>query len=187
VLRKIIELLSPQCSSFIIEEILENGLDGVKEVAMHRYGCRIMEELLRVCHPTQLNDMIELLLADCEVLCMHMFGNFVMKSVLRCALPRQRQTLVKSIMDNLLSIGTSFYACAVLVEVLQGDKAEGQALARMILSVAGLLSAIVKNKHGRSVLEFMMVALEDDQRRVLVNELQAPPLKGVKAFKSPKK
>eukprot|EP00427_Karlodinium_veneficum_P050541 CAMPEP_0169362166 /NCGR_PEP_ID=MMETSP1017-20121227/30757_1 /TAXON_ID=342587 /ORGANISM="Karlodinium micrum, Strain CCMP2283" /LENGTH=533 /DNA_ID=CAMNT_0009459655 /DNA_START=66 /DNA_END=1667 /DNA_ORIENTATION=+ len=187
VLRKIIELLSPQCSSFIIKEILENGLDGVKEVAMHRYGCRIMEELLRVCHPTQLEDMVELLLADCEALCMHMYGNFVMKSVLRCALPRQRQKLVKSIMDNLFSIGTSFYACAVLAEVLQGDRAEGQALARMILSVTGLLSAIVKNKHGRSVLEFMMVALEDNQRRVLVSELQAPPLKGVKASKSPKK
>mmetsp|Transcript_28677 Transcript_28677/g.45556 ORF Transcript_28677/g.45556 Transcript_28677/m.45556 type:complete len:531 (-) Transcript_28677:404-1996(-) len=187
VLRKIIETLPPACSSFIIKEILENGLAGVKEVAMHRYGCRIMEELLRVCHSTQVIEMTELLLVESDALCTHMYGNFVMKSVLKCALPRQRQKLVKSIMDNLILIGTSFYACAVLAEVLQGDRAEGQALARMILSVTGLLSAIVKNKHGRSVLEFMMVALEDNQRRVLVSELQAPPLKGVKASKSPKK
>jgi hypothetical protein len=94
---------------------------------------------------------------------------------------------VKSILDNVTFIGTNFYGCAVLAEVLQGDTAEGQTLARMILTVPGLLSAIVKNKHGRSVLEFMMVALEDDQRRVLVNELQAPPLKVVGASKGSKK
>jgi hypothetical protein len=187
VLRKIIETLSPACSSFIIEEILEGGLAGVKEVAMHRYGCRIMEELLRACHATQLNEMIELLLVDSAALCAHMYGNFVMKSVLKCALPRQRQNLVKSIMDNLTLIGTSFYACAVLAEVLQGDKVEGQTLALTILSVTGLLSAIVKNKHGRSVLEVMMIVLEDDQRRVLVKELQASPLKVVRASKLPKK
>mmetsp|Transcript_28676 Transcript_28676/g.45552 ORF Transcript_28676/g.45552 Transcript_28676/m.45552 type:complete len:531 (-) Transcript_28676:475-2067(-) len=187
VLRKIIETLPPACSSFIIKEILENGLAGVKEVAMHRYGCRIMEELLRVFHATQLNEMIELLLVDAAALCAHMYGNFVMKGVLKCASPRQRQHLVKSIMDNLTLIGTSFYACAVLAEVLQGDKAEGQTLALMILSVTGLLSAIVKNKHGRSVLEVMMIVLEDDQRRMLVKELQASPLKVVRASKLPKK
>lgn len=154
---------------------------------MHRYGCRIMEELLRVFHATQLNEMIELLLVDAAALCAHMYGNFVMKSVLKFALPRQRQNLVKSIMDNLTLIGTSFYACAVLAEVLQGDKVEGQTLALMILCVTGLLSAIVKNKHGRSVLEVMMIVLEDDQRRMLVKELQASPLKVVRASKSPKK
>jgi hypothetical protein len=187
VLRKIVETLPPKCYSFIIDEILEHGLVGVKEVAMHRYGCRIMEELLRVCHSTQVTEMTELLLVESEALCTHMYGNFVMKSVLKCALPRQRQKLVKSIMDNLVLIGTSFYACAVLAEVLQGDKVEGQFLAHMILSVKGLLSAIVKNKHGRSVLEVMMAVLEDDQRRVLVNELQAPPLKVVRASKALKK
>jgi hypothetical protein len=163
VLHKVIEILPSTSSNFIIEEIMQGGLDGVKEVAMHRYGCRIMEELLRVCDSLQLNEIVECLLAEAEALCTHMYGNFVMKSVLRHAPSSQRQRLVTTLMNNLISICTSFYGCAVLTQVFQSSTDAGQALAHMILSVSGLLPAIAKHKHGRSVLEAMITLLGDDQ------------------------
>jgi hypothetical protein len=166
---------------------MEGGLVAVKEVAMHRYGCRIMEELLRVCDSLQMNGLIECLLSEAETLCTHMYGNFVMKSILRYASTSQHQQLVTFLIDNVLTICTSFYGCAVLTEVLRNSTDAGSALAQKILSVSGLLAAIAKHKHGRSVLEAMMTLLGDDQRRVILKELIVPPLKIAKAAKASKK
>jgi len=187
VVHKIIETLPPIHCNFILEEIVQQGQLGVKEVATHRYGCRIMEELLRVCHEEQLTELIDFLLFDAEALCTHMYGNFVMKSLLQNSSPVRCQRLVKVLMNNVTIFGTNFYACAVLAEVFQSSRVEACVLAHMILSVSGLLSAIVKHKHGRKVLESMMTLLEDDQRRVLVKELTLAPLKVAKGTKTSKK
>jgi hypothetical protein len=171
---------------FIIQEIVQEGAADVKEFVSHRYGCRVMEELLRICRPEQLHGLMGHLLAEADGLCTHMYGNFVIKAFLQHASYAQRHKLVKTLFDNVVTMGTNFYACAVLAEVLQHSDDLARALACALVSTAGLLSAMASHKHGRSAVEAVLLILKGAERQAAVNALKLPPLKVAKVPKAAK-
>lgn len=184
VLRKIVQNLPPATLDFIIQEIIHEGAAGVKQFASHRYGCRVVEELLRTCGSKQLHKILSLLLAEAEGLCTHMYGNFVMKAFLQHSSLLQRQMLVNTLLDNAVTMGTNFYACAILAEVFQSDDAESWALACVVVRTRGLLSAMACHKHGRAAVDAVLRKLKGAERQAAVNELALPPLKIAKASKA---
>jgi hypothetical protein len=187
VLRKIIMTLPPTHSTFVIEEIVEKGLDGVREIATHRYGCRIMEELLKNCRPAQLADLADFLLVDSAVLCIHMYGNYVMQSLLRNASSMQRQKLVKTIIDHAVLIGSNFYGCSVLAHVLNTSTDESHLLTRNLLSVDGLLTAMNSHKHGRAIVEGLLADTVGEEFEAVKRQLALPAIRVTRAAKQSKK
>jgi hypothetical protein len=183
VLRKVVQSMPSSNLDFIIAEVVLEGSAGVRQFASHRYGCRIVEELLRTCSVCQLEELLGLMLVEAEGLCTHMYGNFVMKAFLQHSSLVQRQRLLKVLLDNATTMGTSFYACAVLAEVLQNNDEDSRTLARVIVSVNGLMSAMACHKHGRSAVEAVLRVFKGEDLKGAVNELALPPLKVAKASK----
>jgi hypothetical protein len=184
VLRKVITTLPSCASDFIILELINHGKEGVIETAKHRYGCRILEGLLRQCTEGQLGGMVGYLLAD-PSLYTHMYGNFVMQRLLEqphsCTNFRLRQCLH----DHLAVVATSFYGSAVLRKaLLHCDDIERLRLARSITSTRGLLAAIDRHRHGKETVDVVLGTLQGVEKQMAQNQLAAPPLKIPRSMRS---
>jgi len=181
VLRKVITSAPPSALHFIVGELMSQGAKGIVELARHRYGCRIIEGLLTHCPFAQIHVMVESLLAEASTLCMHMYGNFVIQRLLEQCPSASRSRLFQMMCANLVAMGTNFYGSTVLVKgMTHGTDKEQLLLARAILGVNGLLAAIAKYRHGKSILELVLPVLEDLEKDGAVKQLTVPPLKGAK-------
>jgi len=184
VLRKVITSAPPSALHLIVVELMSQGAKGIIELARHRYGCRILEGLIAHCPFGQISVMVESLLADAAALSMHMYGNFVIQRLLEQCPPASRSQLFQMMRANLVAMGTNFYGSAVLVKgMTHGTDAEQLLLARAILRVNGLLAAIAKYRHGKTILELVLPVLEDLEKDGAVKQLAAPPLKAHKTVR----
>merc|ERR1712151_1272451 len=95
----------------------------------------------------------------------HMYGNFVMKAFLRHSSGMQRHRIVQILLRNAVTMGTNFYACAILAHVLQIGDDQSRTLACVLASHTGLLSAMACHKHGRAAGEAVLLALEGAERQ----------------------
>merc|ERR1712218_69696 len=93
VLQKCITLLQPDDVQFIVDELL--GRDGLMvQATKHRYGCRIVQQLLKRCPSEQVERIVEVLLSDALALSCHPFGNFVMQCLLEHGTEDQRYRMI---------------------------------------------------------------------------------------------
>jgi len=178
VLRKIITLLPASSLHFVIVGLMSQGPSGITEIARHRYGCRIIEELLLYCPLEQLSCIVECLFVEASALCMHMYGNFVMQRLLEHSSTSMRSRLLHIVQTNLTSMGTNFYGSAVLGKAMQnGTVSEKLLLARAIIKVNGLLAALARYRHGKPMVQIVVATLEGSEKDLAAVQLEAPPLK----------
>jgi hypothetical protein len=187
VLRKVISVMPPERLDFIILELLNGGPRGPVETARHRYGCRIIEELLSRCKFEQTRCIVECLFAEASSLCTNIYGNFVMQRLFECGVPSDRKRLLRVVCEHLNKMGTSFYGSAVVGKALQhSDDIDRMRLARAIVASHGLLAAIRRYRHGKEVVDLVATILGPCQSKVFLLELAAAPLKCSKSSFSQK-
>lgn len=185
VLRKAISLMPPQSLNFIVVELMGHGPGVINEIARHRYGCRIIEGLLLKCQLEQVRGLVDSLFLDATALCMHMYGNFVMQRLFEHPTSLMRFSLLQVIHSNLPTLGTNFYGSAVVGKAMQcASHEEKLLLAHTMISVNGLLAAIARYRHGKSVVDLVLATLEGFGKDAAMAQLAAPPLKVPKAARS---
>jgi hypothetical protein len=178
VLRKIITTMPPASLTFVIVELMSQGPRGITEIARTRYGCRILEALLDQCPFEELCGMAECLASEAAVLSTHMYGNFVIQRLLDRSTFALRMQLFQMVQANLVMLGTNFYGSAVLGKaVMSGTDMEKLALSHAILDVNGLLAAIARYRHGKAIVETVMMALDGTKNDAALSQLASPPLK----------
>jgi len=107
-----------------------------------------------------------------------MYANFVMQRMFDHAPVPHRAILMQLLQLNLKSVGVNFFGSAVLGKALQhGAYSDRRTLALAITSVPGLLAAIAKYKHGKTVVKSVLETLIGEERETAVLQLSAPPLK----------
>lgn len=181
VLRKVITLLPPSALDFVIVELMAQGRSGIIELARHRFGCRILEGLVTQCPLEQLQTMVQILLGEAPALCTHMYGNFVMQRLLEHVQPNPRAQLLNVLHSNLVVMGTNFYGSTVLVKAMShGNEEEKLKLARAILEVDGLSTAIAKYRHGKTIFELVLNVVGESSKDVAMRQFHLPPLKAPK-------
>lgn len=185
VLRKAISVLPPLALNFVIDEIVALGSSGILELARHRYGCRILEELVTQVPLDGLEGIVENLLLEAPTLCTHIYGNFVMQRLLEHSPVALRSRLLRMVHGNVVAMGTDFYGSAMISKtMMHADPIEKLQLARAILGVDGLLAAIVRFRNGKSVADLVLSTLEGAERDFALKSLSAPRLKVAKAGRS---
>jgi len=181
VLRKVITSTPPPALNFVIVELMVQGPGGIVDLARHRYGCRILEGLLSHCPLEQLCGMVETLVVESAQLSTHMYGNFVLQRLFEEAPGAVRCRVLHVVHANLVTMGTNFYGSTVVGKaMLHGSDAEKLLLARAIINVGGLLSAVSRYRHGKAIVELVMATLEGVDQAAAAHatqQLAAPPLK----------
>jgi len=178
VVRKFITTMSAPSLQFIVEELVHEGADVVREAARHRYGCRIVEMLLKTCSVEQVCEMVQNLLPDVADLSLRMYGNFVVQRILEHGTDRQRCYINQLLRANVASIASNFYGSAVVGAALRNCAHEDRvSLAQAIIGVNGLICATLRVRHNQGILEEILNVLGASHQELLQKELQAPPMK----------
>mmetsp|Transcript_106427 Transcript_106427/g.307967 ORF Transcript_106427/g.307967 Transcript_106427/m.307967 type:complete len:402 (+) Transcript_106427:104-1309(+) len=150
VLQKFIAVSSPPECQFIIDELLARaGL--VFQTARHRYGCRIVQQLLRRCPHTQMQPLSECLLADAQALCCHSFGTYVMQHLIKHGSGDHRRRVAHMISQQASAIGQCSSGCAVISAIMHAAEDEAAWLACSLAQEPGLLEMLAVAKHGHAV------------------------------------
>ena len=108
VLQKIITVLRPKHSQFIIDEIMEVPT-GAVFASKHPYGCRIIERLIEHCQSNQLQTLIAELLEYIQLLSKHPFGNFVVQHIIEFGTPKQKHFVANTILNDLYIMQHPFH------------------------------------------------------------------------------
>jgi len=164
VLQKYIAVASSESIQFIVDELLErSGL--VTQAARHRYGCRIIQQLLRFCPSSQLFGIVEVLLADAVTCCCHPFGNFVMQQLLEHGTEDTQHRLFRVLEQNVGVICGGAPGCNVVSAALaHGPSLDRVWLARALLENSSGLQALARTRRGAVTFPFILEVLQGGER-----------------------
>lgn len=166
VLQKCIAKLTPQACQFIVDE-LGQGRDSAKNLARHRYGCRVFERLLEHCPPSQLQGLIDDALAAAVPLCAHPFANYVMQHILEHGSREHRRRLVATLVEEMPRIAGARHAPAVLSKVVvSGCRDERKAIARALLSDPANFLRLAMDRFGHIATKQLLREAGGEERDV---------------------
>jgi len=163
VIQKCITAWHPEDVQFIIDELLAR--DGLlAQAARHRYGCRVVQQLIHMCAPTQMQAIVEILLKDALVFTCHPFGNYVMQKLLEHGTARQRHRLNHILECHTSAVCETYPGRNVVSAALVHGCHEDQVrLARALLQEPSLLQALVHQRAGQEVVTQILQVVEGEE------------------------
>jgi hypothetical protein len=186
VLRKCINTMHASSVQFIIDEFVKGGAEAMGEAARHRYGCRILEALMKKCSLQQLYGLLQYFLTDSLALTLHMYGNFIVQRLIEYGTEDHRHFLCAMIRMNIVAVATNFYGAVVVGSALtHGSQQDQLLLARAVISVNGLLKSVMRFRHGESVKQRLFEILQPSDYQQATSELQATPLRIPRNIQAP--
>jgi hypothetical protein len=178
VLRKCIRTMLPESLQFIIDEFVKEGAEAIRQTVHHRYGCRIIEALLKNCSNDQMCELVRYFVVDVIALSSHMYGNFIIQRLLEHGSDDQRQAVSLALRASIRDVGSNFYGSVVILAALKYGLAEDRLLlARTLLDVNGLLSMTMRFRHGECIKDQLLELLEPCEHYLVSTQLVVAPLK----------
>merc|ERR1711937_1123191 len=135
VIQKLVELLPPSASSFVVEELAGRG----REVARHRFGCRLLCRLLEHGLSHSKPAVFDEVLDDARELCKHTFGNYVMEHLLEFGLPDQRREVARALCVDAAGHAQHRYGSRIIEKALETCSGEDQVAIADALLTSGEL------------------------------------------------
>jgi len=177
VLQKCITVMPPASLQFMVDEIVR--YEGVpRKIAMHRYGTRILQQLLCRCWASQLSVLVEALLKDCAELSCHSIGNFAIQRLLQFCTAAQQYRCVRIIEQNIKSIAKSPYGVGVIATAMEHVPCCDRLwIARAALKDPELFPQMAELRQGSSVILRILSALPEQEcaqaRQILMDLMPA--------------
>jgi len=189
VIQKVIEVASKAAHQ---EGILPNGdtihsriqfiidiFHGQTErLAMHSYGCRVIQRILEHCDNEQKLPVLEEIKANFSRLLLDQYGNYVIQHILKHGRPSDRLMLIQSVKGNLMSYSQHKFASNVVEKCLQFGSYEERAqiiscLFHQVDGRGSLLQQMVCDPYANYVVQKIIDVADDHQRIQIVNELRS--------------
>jgi len=165
VLQKCISTMPAESLQFIVDELMER--DGLAtQMAKHRYGGRIVQQLLKKCSAAQVSELAEVLLQDAVTLLDATFGTYAMQHLLRFGTEDQRHRLAQTIASNIGAIGRSSAGSGAVAAAVEHAAPEDRvAIARAVVREPGLSTFLAQGRHSYYAVPQMLEALSETERR----------------------
>lgn len=165
VLQKCIQVLPPEASSFIIDELKTDAA----WLAKSKTGVRVFQRLLEHCRE-QVHGMVSELLADARDLCVHQFGNYMMQHILEHGSVDQRHDLAASLLGFLdKRMCSNECGVGVISKALEyaGDE-DRQAIAQALLKDKDRFIRVAMQRHGKDAIKELLKGPEEGDRKSVV-------------------
>lgn len=164
VLQKCISTLSVTSLQFMFDELLaRQGLAA--QAARHRYACRIVQQLLQRCGAIQTSGLVEAMLQDTLTLVCHPFGHHTIKQLLQCGSEDQRYRIVRTIEQNMGTIGRNSHGSNIIAAAMEYAALEDKVwMARAALQEPDLLVFLAQSRQGDDAVLRMLQALGTQER-----------------------
>jgi hypothetical protein len=144
VLQRCIELMRPSAVEFVLCEIEDQQ---VRNLAKHRYGCRVLERIIEHFSLERLTVLLDEIISHAQELCFDQYGNFVIQHLLEHGNDEHKEKIVTVILRNLRAVALDTQACSVLDKAVSYTKLDKK-LAEAILAEEGLLVDISLSRFG---------------------------------------
>lgn len=173
VVSKCIMALKPSSLQFVIEEfMMQEG--ALVEAAYHRYGCRIVQRLVKHCPAEQTRAFVDVLLADAEAMCQHPYGNYVVQCLLEFGSEEQRRRIVQVLEKRAALLCKDSYGLAVMSSALvHGTPSAKALLIRAVLEEPLLLESMVLTRNGHFAVRVLLKTLGGLEREKVCGRLLA--------------
>jgi len=148
VLQKCINTMQPRSLQFIIHALMEQERFAI-QASKHKYGCRIIQQLFRVCPPSQVRGIAKVVLEGASTLACHTFGNFVVRQLMEFGTKEQQHQIARCVEENARIISKSHSGGGVIEAAITHATSQDRArVARAIAQDPKTLLALAAAKHG---------------------------------------
>jgi len=160
VLQQCVRLVEPMALQFLVDELLEReGLAA--NVARHRYGGRVVQQLLKRCGAEQVSELAEVLMQEATNLACHSFGNFSVQNLLTSGTQEQRRRVARAIAKDAGSLCRSRAGDGVVAVAMEHAEPEDRLLiAHAILAEPGTLVELAQGRHGHGAALRLLQVLD---------------------------
>jgi len=180
VLQTIINNARPPQFEFILNEILAKGDKGITEASEHRFGCRIMQALLKELHaayPSKVQPVFTVLIDNAVDLSMQRFGTFVIDFMLKCKLEEGVETLFDTLKGDVKKIVSDDNGALVLCTALGSEQqnfkeADQVALAKEILDSVDICQ-MATTRHGNVTIRHAINKVDRKEQEAPIAKLLA--------------
>ena len=102
-----------------IQFIVDACHGTARELAVHPYGCRVVQRLLEHCHGPQKSGVLDELAADIPGLICDQYGNYIMQHMMVHGRPEDRAAVVRRVQSTLFTYAGHKFASNVVEKCLQ--------------------------------------------------------------------
>jgi len=155
VLQRAVELLPNESTNFIAQELTGVG----KEVARHRFGCRILCRLLEHgwLEEAFKRSLLEEVLSDTDALSRDVYGNFVIRHCLEFGHPYHQHWIAAAICPNLIQTAMDQNGSHVVESAVQFCEAtDKKTIADTVLAASGQVLSLALDSYGRHVVKALL-------------------------------
>lgn len=143
VIQKCFEAVPIKKLEFILVEVTER----VNELALHPFGCRVIQRILETCDPKITQPMVKKLMDTAYQCCQCQYGNYIMQYVLEQGPPEEKALLYDVLRKNFVRLSMNKFSSNVTEKSVR--LGNGQYRADV---VASLLNQVYEQKLGLVVL-----------------------------------
>lgn len=155
-------------------------LSQASNLAMHPYGCRVIQRIFEHGPPEHAEALLDELLKNTGVLIKDQYGNYVIQHVLEHGKPSERTRIIKFIQGRLLEYSRHKFASNVVEKCVSfGTEAERQELIEEILKpipsedgedlMVVPLHLMMEDQFANYVVQKMLEIVDGEQRDLLLN------------------
>lgn len=110
VIQKCVELMPPKNVGFIIDAIQ----DRAREIAGHRFGCRVILRLFEYCSPQDL-EVIHKRILDCVAdLTRSPYGNYIVRQMISAGTQQEKQRILKVVSEDIVEFSKGKWSSNVV-------------------------------------------------------------------------
>lgn len=110
VLQKAIMAIPEEHIKFLLDEML----DQIPSLSRHKYGCRVVQKILKHSEPPTKAKVLEEIHRFAALLIADEYGNYVPQHVIEHGSPEDRGRLIAAVMDHLISFSRQKFASNVV-------------------------------------------------------------------------
>jgi hypothetical protein len=194
VLQRAVEVLPNESTNFIAQELLGVG----REVARHRFGCRILCRLLEhgSLEETSKRALLEEVLADTDALSRDAYGNFVIRHCLEFGNPWHQHLIANGLCTNVIETARDQNGSHVIESAMQFcETMDKRAIADRFLADLEQLQPLATDSYGRHAVKALLrtpgewqepvaAALRPNIRALKQSSQGRPVLQALQAFES---
>jgi pumilio RNA-binding family len=183
VIQKLIEKLPSQR---LVEFIVSEFLGHISVMAVHCYGCRVVQRLLEKLDPEDSRSLVAEILANLWQLAQDQYGNYVVQHVLVHGTSQSRSVIVQVIASHIIDFSCHKFASNIAEKALLSceDQASRDLLIGAVIGSGGTdapLHVLMKDRFANYVIQRCIELSQGAQKQTLVEMLRAhlPALKRV--------
>jgi len=184
--KKVIEQVPPIHTQFIVDTFV----DKVEELAMHPYGCRVIQRILEHHGKNQgfhepLIGSVEIIneLLNCTInLVQNQYGNYVVQHVLKHGRPEDKHETIRKLRGKIVEYSQHKFASNVIEQCVEfGNTEHRQWIIDEIVAEEGALELMMKHQYANYVVQ-KILEVSNPQQRDLFIEFIKPHIQILKKY-----